>query len=236
MADQYKHPLIEMLTELFVTPQGRAVADDAKLALDTAKDATGYYLNAPDRAMARMENPNPHPGPGEALSAGADLALLLSSLYGIGRTGAKVIGKKATDWVKAPPLPKQGPNIPKDAATYTDRHGALAQAELRKLLAVPDKNLSHKTLKEGYQARVAKAKHLNVGPQGQQLDDMVTETLRRVPTTTKLNDPGSVNWAVNRSTGIRKAGKPVTMGLAGAAALSDDEIEALLAEIVGGSK
>lgn len=235
MADQFPHPLMGILLDLFATQKGQQVAKDATTVIDGLKQADSYAMAAPERIYEQATDGR-MPTPGEVISTAGDLALLLGSVGALGRTGGRMLAKKGSDWVKAPPLPKQGPTIPKDAATYTDRHSALAQAELRKLLSVPDKNLSHKTLKEAYLKRLNKAHNLNVGPQGQQLDDMVTETLRRVPTTTKLNSPGSVEWAVQRSTGHRKAGAPLTMGLAGAAAASNEDIEALLAEIMGGSK
>jgi hypothetical protein len=224
MADQFKNiPLLGILAELLATPQGQRIATDYKTAQDGAIAANDYASAAPDRMMERATNGTVDGG--EALGTGLDMALLLGGGAGLLK-GGMAAGKAAwnglrnaegwaTDGAKF--YSKAiGPELPADAANYTDKHGKAGQEAFRKLLGNPDKDLNRTTLKQEYLKNVARSGAKNAGPQGQQLDDMVANTMGMLNPKTNLRDPSAIERQVQIATGNKRNGKPFTLGLAGA--------------------
>lgn len=243
MPDQKRNPLIDMLVELLATPQGQRVASDYKTVQDAAGAAGEYMNEAPNRAYAQITDRKTPEGPLETIQSLGDIALTVAPVVGGVKTLAGAAVKGWPGWAAAKPgeflyETAIGPKLAKEAGNYTEAHREAAKEAMRRILADPNQNLSRQTLKEGYQAAV-KRKRINVGPQGDQLDDMAKETLRRFDDKVDLPNPNKVETAIRLATGYKKAGKPVTFGAAGmvgADQMSDPELEALLAEIMGGGR
>lgn len=244
--DKNKIPLLGLLAEMLATQQGQRIASDYKTAQDAAVGANDYAAAAPERVLDGVMNPKDSYSATDALSSGLDLALtlgggagLLKSSMAAGKAawnGLRNAEGWATDGAKF--YSKAiGPELPADAANYTDKHAKAGQEAFRKLLANPDKDLNRQELKLEYLKNVARSGAKNAGPQGQHLDDMVANTMGMLNPKTNLRDPAAIERQVQIATGNKRNGKPFTLGLAGAvgagAAMDEQDPQtAQVAEII----
>jgi len=233
MSDQLKkHPLFGILSEMLATQQGQRVASDYKAVQDAALAGSDYAAAAPDRIIERATDERGLDA-GDAMSTASDLAMLLAGVGGAAKAGMATAKNWGPKWSSE--IVKK---IAPDSAAYTAKHADTAQSVLRKQLADPSQNMSHDSIRKAYLDAIQK-RGLNAGPQGQQLDDMITGTLRRIDHRTNLENPASMEAAINAATGIRRNGVPKTLavaGMGGAGAASMDQPQdpqsAQIAEII----
>lgn len=256
MPNDDNHPLVKLLADFINTPQGRSMAED----LLSVKGAADYASAAPDRLMDDLEDP-PGLSTENAIQSAGDLALMLmggggfvSAGKGAGSFATKRLSGELGKWTrKARPQPEPptfparprgpyvepqgfvGPRLAPDAKNYTGKHTEIARDVMRKQLSDPSRNMNSQTLAKEVGDEFAK-RAPNVPPN---VDDLAQSTMRRLPEDLDLTNPAEVERAIQMATGWRKGGKATTLGLAGATAggaMSDPEIEALLAEIMGGGR
>ncbi|OQW71673.1 MAG: hypothetical protein BVN33_14675 [Proteobacteria bacterium ST_bin13] len=220
MADQTELPLIDILAQLLATQTGQSLSQDYLTAQNAATELGEYSAEAPERAWAKASGDVPL-SPGNAIEGITDLALILAPLMASARAGqAAYTALKTNPW-RAGPVAKSyseaiGPRIPKDAANYTNYHTDAAQEVLRRQLANPSRHMNHASVKKDYLSTIDR-KGLNAGPQDEQLDDMIKGTLRRIDPQTNLENPASIEAAIQAATGIRRNGVPKTLSVTGAA-------------------
>jgi hypothetical protein len=232
---------MDILAGLLASPQGQSLAKQFLDAKDVAGDVTEYVMDAPARTIANVQDPQ-ELTPGNVVSSAADLAMILAGgvgAAGLGKMGAAALtsGKPFfKDAARMIPGGKAiGPDLPMDAANYTAKHTDVAREVMRKKMMDPNAAVNSKSLAKDVGDEFGK-RGLNYRDD---LEGLAKGTMRRMPDELDLSDPNAVNRALEMATGVRRAGKPVTFGMAGAAAggaMSDEEIEALLAEIMGGGR
>lgn len=204
--------MLQVLAKILATPGGQHLA---KRLYDAQQAAVGIgqgIASAPQRIgdAAQM-----------VFEGGGDPNAIGSAALEAGLMGAGVSGRTLAPANPRPPAGSNyskaiGPELPADAANYTDKHALAGREAFRKLLADPSKDLNRTTLKQEYLKNVARSGAKNVGPQGQQLDDMVAETMGLLNPRTNLSDPRSMERQVIIATNNKRNGVPWTLGVPGA--------------------